>query len=81
MAKAIAGGGAAVFLGQGQMALYDRELLETQVFPRLGGAKSVTSWQMQKILVGMRHPQGVATVAVLAGVAIAAIAYAMGRLG
>ncbi len=78
---AIAGGGAAVFLGQAQMALYDRELLETQVFSRLGGAKSVSSWQMQKMLVGMRHPQGVATVAVLAGVAIAAVAYAIGKLG
>ncbi len=78
---AIAGNGAAVFLGQAQMALYDREILETQVFPRLAGAKSVSPWQMQKILIGMRHPQGVATVAVLAGVAIAAIAYSMVKLG
>lgn len=77
---AIAGGQAAVFLGQAQMALYDRELLETQVFPRLAGAKSVSPWQMQKLLIGMRHPQGVATVAILAGVAIAAVAYAVVNL-
>ncbi len=74
---AIAGGGAAVFLGQQQMTLYARELLESQVFPRLGRAKSVSSWQMQKMLIGMRHPQGVATVAIFVGVAIGAAWYVM----
>ncbi len=74
---AIAGGGAAVFLGRQQLALYDRELLESQVFPRLAGAQAVSPWQMQKLLIGMRHPQGVATVAVFIGVAVGAIAYAV----
>ena len=74
---AIAGGGAAVFLGQQQMTLYARELLESQVFPRLASAKPVSPWQMQKMLIGMRHPQGVATVAILCGLAISAAWYAL----
>ena len=77
---AIAGGGAAVFLGQQQMALYDRELLESQVFPRLVSATSVSPWQMQKMLVGMQHPQGVATVVVFVGLAIGAAWYALQHL-
>ncbi len=74
---AIAGGGAAVFLGQQQMTLYARELLESQVFPRLANAKPVSPWQMQKMLIAMWHPQGVATVVILGGLAISAIWYAL----
>ncbi len=76
----IAGGGAAVFLGQQQMTLYDRELLESQVFPRLANAKAVSHWQMQKMLIGIRHPQGIATVAILAGAAVGAAWYALRHL-
>jgi len=74
---AIAGGGAAAFLGQQQMTLYSHDLLETKVFPRLANATQVSSWQMQKTLIGMGHPQGIATVAVLVGVAMGAIWYAL----
>ena len=74
---AIAGGGAAVFLGQQQMTLYARELLESQVFPRLVDAKPVSPWQMQKMLIAMWHPQGAATVVILGGLAISAIWYAL----
>jgi len=77
--SAIAGPDSAVFLGQHQLALYDREVLETQVFPRLTGAKSISAWDMQMTLIRMGHPQGVAAVVVIVGAFLAGIAYALLR--
>ena len=77
--SAIAGPDSAVFLGQHHLALYDREALETQVFPRLTGAKSISAWDMQMTLIRMGHPQGVATVVAIVGAFIAGVAYALIR--
>ena len=66
-------------LGQHHLALYDREALETQVFPRLTGAKSISAWDMQMTLIRMGHPQGVATVVAIVGAFIAGVAYALIR--
>lgn len=60
----------AVFLGQPQMSVYDREELKAQVFPRLADAKSVSAWEMQKALVRMQHPHGL--IALLAFIGILA---------
>lgn len=51
----------AVFLGQARMAIYDREILDNEVFPRLGDAKSVSALEMQMALIRMHHPQGLIT--------------------
>lgn len=75
----IAGPDSAVFLGQQQLAIYDRHLLETQVFPRLASATSVSAWEMQKMLIRVRHPQGMATVAVLIGAAVCGVLWALMR--
>ena len=54
---AIAAGNTAVFFGQKKMAVYDRAVLERDLFPRLGDARKVGPWEMQKALFRMRHPQ------------------------
>lgn len=77
--SAIAGPDSAVFLGQHHLALYDRAVLETQVFPRLAGAKALSAWEMQMTLIRMGHPQGVATVVAVVGAFIAGVAYALIR--
>lgn len=64
----IAGPDAAVFLGQRQMAVYDKEVLATQLFPRLAEARSVPAWEMQKALFRMRHPQTLTLIIVFLGV-------------
>lgn len=78
-ANAIAGPGAAVFLGQQQMAIYDRRLLDEQLFPRLANSKAVSAWEMQKMLIQMRHPQGVATIVVVIGTLLGGIWYVLTR--
>ena len=52
----------AVFLGQSPAAFYDREILEEHLFPRLADAKKLSTWQMQMLLIKLRHPQGLVTV-------------------
>ena len=60
----IAAADTAVFLGNAQMSIYNREVLESQLFPRLTDAKSVSAWEMQKALIRMRHQQGLITIVV-----------------
>ncbi len=60
----------AVFLGQPPVALYDRELLDKELFPRLKVAKKLSAWNMQLLLMELKHPQGIVTIIVLAGMAI-----------
>ena len=63
----------AVFLGQPQLAFYDRVVLEAQLFPRLTDAKSVSNWEMQRVLIRMRHPQGIFTLLIFATILVAGI--------
>lgn len=57
----------AVFLGQPQMPIYDRQILENQVFPRLANARHVSIWTMQLTLFRVRHPQGLTAAFALFG--------------
>ncbi len=61
----------AVFLGRPQMPLYDREILKTEILPALAEAKAVSTWEMQKTLLRMRHPQGVLNLVIFFGVLVA----------
>ena len=65
---AVAAPDMAVFLGQNQMAVYDRQTLDTQLFPRLTEARSVPAWEMQKALLRMRHPQSLVLIAAFVSV-------------
>ncbi len=77
---AIAGRNTAVFLGQRQMAIYNRDELEARLFPRLADAQRLSAWEMQKLLIRMRHPQGVANAVVIVGVTIAVIALGLVKI-
>jgi len=46
------------------------------LYPRLANARSVSFWQMQATLIRLRHPQGIATAAVI----LALIAAALGLM-
>lgn len=48
----------AVFMGQPQMPIYDRQRLMSEVVSRLPRSQQISHWQMQKKLVAMRHPNG-----------------------
>ena len=61
----------AVFLGQGQMPLYDRDAVLSELEMRLDADQRLSEWAMQRKLIAMRHPNGVATA--LAGVIIAIV--------
>lgn len=63
----------AVFLGQPPAAIYDREQLDSQLFPRLASANKLSAWQMQLLLIKLRHPQGLMTVLTLVGLAVYAL--------
>lgn len=65
-----------VFLGQPMASVYDRVRVQDELCPRLAAAKKVSPWQMQKILIGLRHPQGLVTVFAI----LAFIVYAAWRL-
>ncbi|MEM7504772.1 MAG: hypothetical protein AAF417_22260, partial [Pseudomonadota bacterium] len=68
-AHVVAADKVAVFLGQGQMPLYDREAVLRELEMRLNADQRLSEWAMQLRLIAMRHPNGVATA--LAGVIIA----------
>lgn len=71
---AIATPDVAVFLGQPlQMPVYNRAVLESQVFPRLTDARSVSAWEMQWAMIRMRHPQGIFTLLISATILLAGI--------
>jgi hypothetical protein len=63
----------AVFLGQPQMSIYNQEILQEKLFPRLAEARRVSVWEMQKTLIRIRHPQGQITVLTILGVAAGSI--------
>ncbi len=52
---------AAVFLGQGNAPIYDREDVIRALENRLPATQRVSAWAMQKRLIAMRHPHGLAT--------------------
>ena len=62
----------AVFLGQPQMSIYNQEILQEKLFPRLAEAQRVSVWEMQKTLIRIRHPQGIITVLTIIGIAAGA---------
>jgi len=66
----------AVFLGQPMKPLYERQAIMIHLYPRLANARSVSFWQMQATLIRLRHPQGIATAAVI----LALIAAALGLM-
>ncbi len=70
----------AVFLGQRPAALYDRELLDKELFPRLDAAKKLSAWHMQLLLLELKHPQGYVTIIAIAGVVIYAALALAGRI-
>jgi len=48
----------AIFLGQHQSPVYDREQVVDVLRRRLPAAQEVSNWAMQKKLIAMRHPYG-----------------------
>ncbi len=69
-AHVVAADRVAVFLGQGQMPLYDRDTVLRELEVRLDADQRLSPWAMQLRLIAMRHPNGVVTV--LAGLIVAA---------
>ena len=63
----------AVFLGQPHMPLYDRELIDTQLLPKLADATALSVWKMQAKLIRMRHPQGLIILLAFIGMAAGAV--------
>lgn len=66
---AIATKDAVVFLGRPMAWVYAREALKEQLLPRIEAGQKVTPWQMMRIFMELRHPQGLVTVG--AGVILA----------
>lgn len=65
---------AAVFLGRPPAPVYARETIEQELLPRLASAQHVNPFTMTRILIELRHPQGIVTVlALLAAVIIGVV--------
>lgn len=77
---AVAGRDTAVFLGQPQYPIYDREQVKERLLPGLAGATRVSPWQMQKALWRVRHPQARGAMYVLVGLALVAAWLLVARL-
>ena len=66
----------AVFLGRPPALLYDRDVVDEQLIPRLAMANRLSALQMQRLLIELRHPQGViGVVAIVSLVAYVAWSY------
>ncbi|MDH3350516.1 MAG: hypothetical protein OEM51_03135 [Gammaproteobacteria bacterium] len=65
----------AVVLGQHPMPLYEPKIVTQQLLPRLASARPVSRTTMQRMLIRLRHPQGVMLVVLLAGLVIGGIWY------
>lgn len=63
----------AVFLGQPQMAIYNRQILTEELFPRLADAQRVSVLQMQRTLIRLRHPQGLLTLLAIFCIGVGAV--------
>lgn len=61
-AHAVATDEVAVFLGQAQMPLYDREVVLQELETRLHPDQRISAWAMQLAMIRMRHPNGVVAV-------------------
>jgi len=70
---AIATPDAVVFLGRPMASVYKRKLLKERLIPQLSAAKKVGPFEMMKILVELRHPQGVITLIATIGLVIYAV--------
>lgn len=78
---AIATKDAVVFLGRPMAWVYERKSLQEQLLPRLVAAQKVTPWTMMQIFMKLRHPQGLVTVAVVAGLVAYLVYLAAERAG
>lgn len=71
----------AVFLGQPIAPLYDRDTLKNELFPRLARAQKQSPWQMQQLLLELRHPQAVVTLLAVLGLLIYGVWSIVGESG
>ena len=56
----------AIFLGQHQSPLYDRQMVIDALRSRLPATQEVSHWAIQKRLIAMRHPFGLVLILALA---------------
>jgi len=66
----------AIFLGRAKASVYDQGALQEVLFPLLEKAQKVPAIKMQRILIELRHPQGIITVLSIVGL----VAYAAWKL-
>jgi hypothetical protein len=67
---AIATPDAVVFIGRPMAWVYRQEDIKEQLLPRIEAAQKVSPWTMMQIFVKLRHPQGLITVAAIAGLVV-----------
>ncbi len=63
----------AIFLGQGEHPIYDKEHVLSVLRGRLPASQRISQWEIQKRLIAMRHPYGLVTILALLVVVIVAI--------
>ena len=63
----------AIFLGQGNMPIYDRDAVLAELERRLPPSQRISPWAMQKKLIAMRHPIGWIAFITLAVLAVMAL--------
>ena len=67
---AIATRDAVVVLGRAQARIYKRDEVEERLLPRLGDARRVGHMGLLKILIQLRHPQGLITLFTIIGILV-----------
>ena len=70
---AIATADAVVMLGRPQHRVYAETDIQERLLPRLAGAQKVGAFEMLKIQVELKHPQGIVAVIVIIAVLIYAV--------
>lgn len=76
--SAIATRDTAVFLGQPLAPVYSRKAIEQDLIPRLAPAQRVNPFSMTRILIEVRHPQGIVAVLALGAVVVLGIVVRLG---